>query len=78
MGREDDAGADVVMIARASGAALGPSDTNDSRTGGEYTASRDSTFSRPVLCTQGLEAEIPRPLGGFCDRAGCLSGSESQ
>ena len=38
MRSEDDAGADVVMIARASGAAAGPSDTNDSRTGGEYTA----------------------------------------
>ena len=63
--REDDTGADVVMIARASGAAvLGPSDTNDSRTGGEYTG-RDSTFSRLVLCTLTVEA-AERPFGGIC------------
>ena len=62
MRSEDDTGADVVMIARASGAALGPSDTNDSRTGGEYTG-RDSTFCRPVLCT--LATQPPQtPLSG--------------
>ena len=55
-----------------------PSDTNDSRTGGEYT-SPDSALSRLRLSTlKHKAASILGTFGDIWDTAGCLSGSGSQ